>query len=95
MSDEDKPVTLDLTSFELEQLLGLFIGILSEKTWQYMGLRLTPGKSEVAKDMVKARKAIDCVSYLTDVLAPSVPAEALSRYRSSLADLQLNYVSQS
>ncbi|MBN1683214.1 DUF1844 domain-containing protein [Candidatus Bathyarchaeota archaeon] len=60
-----------------------------------MGLRLTPGKSEVVKDMVKARQAIDCVSHLTDVLALSVPAEALSRLRSGLADLQLNFVSQS
>ena len=95
MSDEEKPVKLDLTAFELEELLGLFIGILSEKAWQYMGLRLTPGKNEVAKDMAKARMTIDCIQSLTNVIAPTLPAEALSGLRTNLADLQLNYVKQS
>ncbi len=43
---EDSPQPLDLTALDIDQLLGLFIGILSAKTWQYMGLRLTPGKEE-------------------------------------------------
>jgi len=94
MSDKEEPASIDLTAFELEDLLGLFIGILSDKAWQYMGVRLAPGKKEAAKDLAKARLTIDCVSYLTNTLAPSLSTEAVSKLRSNLADIQLNYVKQ-
>ncbi len=86
---------LDLTSFEIDELLGLFIGILSEKAWQYMGLRLTPGKKETVKDLKKAQSAIDCLIFLTDKLAPSLTPEDTNKLRSMIADIQLNYVKQS
>ena len=86
---------LDLTALDLDQLLGLFMGILSAKAWQYMGLRLPPGKEEVEKDLVKAAAAIDCISVMVDKLAPRLPEEELSAMRSLVADLQLNYARQS
>jgi hypothetical protein len=92
-SGEPQPV--DLTAFELEQLLGLFAGILTAKAWQYMGLRLAPGKEEVEKDLVKASSAIDCVSFMVDRLAPSLPEAEASNLRSMVADLQINYARQS
>jgi len=92
--DKERPATLDLTAVELDDLLGLFIGILSEKAWQYMGIRLAPGKSEVEKDMVKAKSAIDCVAFLTEKIAPSLSSDDVRRLRSMVTDLQLNYVKQ-
>ena len=89
---KEGPAALDLTAVELDDLLGLFIGVLSEKAWQYLGVRLTPGKSEAEKDMARARSAIDCVAFLAEKLAPGLPAEDASRLRSMVADLQLNYV---
>lgn len=95
MTDEkDGSATLDLTAVELDDLLGLFIGILSEKAWRYMGIRLSPGKSEVEKDMTKARSAIDCVAFLTEKIAPSLSSDEERRLRSMVTDLQLNYVKQ-
>ncbi len=94
MTDEKDGATLDLTGVELEDLLGLFIGILSEKAWQYMGIRLSPGKSEVEKDMAKAQSAIDCVAFLTEKIAPSLSSDEVRRLRSMVTDLQLNYVKQ-
>jgi len=95
MSEEkEKPVPLDLTAFELDNLLGLFVGILSEKAWQYMGVRLTPGKSETEKDMAKARSAIDCVAFLTEKIAVSLSPDDARKLRSMVTDLQLNYVKQ-
>jgi len=91
---EEGPPPLDLTALELEQLMGLFVGILSAKAWQYMGLRVAPGREEAEKDLVKAATAIDCVSYVVDKLAPSVTEEELSGLRSMLADLQINYARQ-
>ncbi|MCX6655267.1 MAG: DUF1844 domain-containing protein [Candidatus Bathyarchaeota archaeon] len=92
--DKEGPATLDLTAVELDDLLGLFIGILSEKAWQYMGIRLAPGKSEVDKNMVKAKAAIDCVAFLTEKIAPSLSPDEDRRLRSMVTDLQLNYVKQ-
>ncbi len=92
--DKEGPATLDLTAVELDDLLGLFIGILSEKAWQYMGIRLAPGRSEVKKDMAKAKSAIDCVVFLTERIAPSLSSDDGRRLRSMVTDLQLNYVKQ-
>ena len=94
MSDKEEPAAFDLTAFELEDLLGLFTGILLDKAWQYMGIRLAPGKKETEKDMTKARLAIDCVVCLTNRLAPSLSPEAACRLRSMIADVQLSYVKQ-
>ena len=92
-SGEPQPV--DLTSFELEQLLGLFVGILSAKAWQYMGLRLAPGKEEAERDLVRASSAIDCVSFMVDRLAPTLPEGEAAGLRAMVADLQINYAKQS
>ena len=92
--DKERLATLDLTAVELDDLLGLFISILSEKAWQYMGVRLAPGKSEVEKDMTKARSTIDCIAFLTDKIAPSLSSDEARRLRSMVTDLQLNYVKQ-
>ena len=92
--DKERSATLDLTAVELDDLLGLFIGILSEKAWQYMGIRLTPGKNESKKDMTKAQSAIDCVAFLTEKIAPSLSSDEVRKLRSMVTDLQLNYVKQ-
>ncbi len=91
---EDSLQPLDLTALDIDQLLGLFIGILSAKTWQYMGLRLTPGKEEAEKDLVKAAAAIDCITVMVDKLAPRLPEEELAGLRTLVADLQVNYARQ-
>lgn len=99
MSDETQgggePQPVDLTAFELEQLLGLFVGVLAAKAWQYMGLRLTPGKEEADKDLVKASSAIDCVSFMVERLAPSLPEGEAASLRAVVADLQINFAKQS
>ena len=85
---------IDLTTFDLDQLIGLFISLLSVKAWQYMGIQLTPGKEEVDKDLVKASTAIDCVSFLFEKIAPNLPQEDAGKLRAIVADLQINYARQ-
>lgn len=96
MAEEEQagPQAVDLTALELDQLLGLFVGLIAAKAWQYLGLRIMPGKEDVKKDLVKASAAIDCVSFMVDKLAPSLPEEEASRLRSMVTDLQLNYARQ-
>ncbi|MCW4036843.1 MAG: DUF1844 domain-containing protein [Candidatus Bathyarchaeota archaeon] len=92
--EEAGPQPVDLTALDLDQLLGLFISLLVAKAWQYMGLRITPGKEDVEKDLVKASAAIDCVSYMVDKLAPSLPDEETAKLRGMVTDLQLNFARQ-
>jgi hypothetical protein len=95
MSEESKqPESLDLTELELDILLQLFIGILSEKAWQYMGIRLTPGKQETSKNMALAKSSIDSLIFLSDQVVTRLSHEDASRLRSMISDLQLNYVKQ-
>ena len=91
---EESPQALDLTVLELDQLLGIFISLLAAKAWQYMGIRLTPGKEETEKDLVKAASAIDLVTVMVDKVAPFLDEDDVGRLRSMIADLQLNYARQ-
>lgn len=97
MSEErqEEPHGIDLTALEIDQLLGLFIGILAAKAWQYMGYRLAPGKEETEKDLAKASAAIDCVAFLAERLAPYVPQEESRKLSAVVADLQINYAKAS
>lgn len=92
-AEEGQP-QVSLADLDMDQILGVFIGLLSSKVWQYMGLRLIPGKEELEKDLVKAAAAIDIVAYLTEKLAPSLPSTEAERLRSMVADLQINYAKQ-
>jgi len=91
---EEAPQALDLTVLELDQLLGIFISLLAAKAWQYMGIRLTPGREEAEKDLVKAAAAIDLVTVMVDKVAPFLDEDDGGRLRSMVADLQLNYARQ-
>ena len=92
--DEEAPQALDLTVLELDQLWGIFINLLAAKAWQYMGIRLTPGKEESEKDLVKAAAAIDLVTVMVDKVATVLDEDDVGRLRSMIADLQFNYARQ-
>jgi len=88
------PESIDLSTLEIEQLIGLFIGLLSGKAWEYMGLRLHQGKSELEKDLFKASLAIDTVDFLVEKLVPTMSPVEADRIRGMVSDLKLNYARQ-
>ena len=88
MSEEQ---SLDLTSLSVEDLLALFIGLLSSKALEHMGLPFKDGE-EPEKDLKRASVAINSMSSLVDQLEPLVSDETVKQYRSLVSDLQLNYV---
>ena len=92
--DEEKPVAFDISSLDTYLLLRLFISILSEKAWQDMGLRAKPGTEKVEKDMVRAKLAIDCIAFLINSLEPFIEDDEMNSLRNLLADLQINFVTQ-
>lgn len=98
MTEEEQeaggPQAVDLAALELDQLLGLFVSLLAAKSWQYMGIRLAPGKEDLERDMVKAAAAIDCIALIAEKLAPSLPEYEAGKLRAMVADLQINYAKQ-
>ncbi|MBN2336653.1 hypothetical protein JXL21_13935 [Candidatus Bathyarchaeota archaeon] len=82
---------LDLTLLEVEDLIGFFIGLLSRKALNHMGIPLKEGDTP-EKDLTKASVAINCITCLTDQAEPITPEETMKQYRALIGDLQLNYV---
>ena len=82
---------LDLASLDVEDLLGVFIGVLSGKALEHMGVPIKEGE-EPEKDLRRASVAINSMSCLVDQLEPLVTEEAAKQYRSLVGDLQLSYV---
>ena len=82
---------LDLSSLDIEDLIGIFVGVLSGKALEHMGLPVKEGE-EPEKDLTLASVAINSMSCLVDQLEPLVDEDVAKRYRSLVSDLQLNYV---
>ena len=92
MEKEQGPV--DITLLDIYQLLEVFVLLLSEQAWRYIGLRVYPGTSEMRKDLVKAHVAIDCIIALVDKMEPHNSDSQKERLRRLITDLQLNYAEQ-
>lgn len=82
---------LDLSSLDIEDLIGIFVGVLSGKALEHMGLPVKEGE-EPEKDLRRASVAINSMSCLVDQLEPLVSEEAAKQHRSLVGDLQLSYV---
>ena len=82
---------VDLASLDIEDLLDIFIGVLSGKALEHMGVPIKEGE-EPEKDLRRASVAINSMSCLVDQLEPLVSEEAAKQYRSLVGDLQLSYV---
>jgi hypothetical protein len=88
LSEEE---AFNLSSLEVEGLISVFIGILSEKAIRYLGVPLQ-GEEKTDKDLNRASVAINCVNCLIDQVQALLPEEAVEQYRSLVSDLQLQYV---
>ncbi|HUV55047.1 MAG TPA: DUF1844 domain-containing protein [Candidatus Krumholzibacteriaceae bacterium] len=84
---------VDLASLDIEDLLDIFIGVLSGKALEHMGVPIKEEEEEEPeKDLRRASVAINSMSCLVDQLEPLVSEEAAKQYRSLVGDLQLSYV---
>lgn len=90
--ENSPPKAVDIVSLDIYSLLGLFVGLVSEKAWQTMGLRTKPGTDKIETDLDQAQVAIDTVGFLAEKLQPRLPDDEKRRLEGLLADLKLNYV---
>jgi len=91
-AEKRAPEMVDMGSLDTYSLLGLFVGLLTEKAWQTMGLRTKPGTDKIEADFDEARVAIDTVGFLTEKVQPRLPDDERRRLEGLVADLKLNYV---
>jgi hypothetical protein len=87
-----QPAAVDVAALDTYAVIGLFINILAVQAWQHLGLRVKPGTDKAARDDERARVAIDCLRFLVDQVAPTLPANETRRLRNLVTDLQLNFV---
>ena len=92
--DKHEHEAVDIASIDIYPLLGIFINILSEQAWQFMGLRVRPASQKIEKDMDKAKTAIDCVAYLIDKIEFQLTDVEKPKMRALLTDLQINFIRQ-
>ena len=91
---EQEPRSVDISLLDIYQLLSLFVMLLSEQAWRYIGLRVYPGTNEIKKDLVKAHVAIDCIIAIVDKIEPNLDDAEKERLRRLITDLQINYAEQ-
>jgi len=89
-----EPNPVDVSSLDIYQLVELFIMLLSEQAWRYIGLRVDPATNKMNKDLSKARIAIDCIVSLVEKIEANLDNEEKEHLRRIITDLQLNYAEQ-
>ena len=89
-----EPSPVDISSLDINELVELFIMLLSEKAWRYIGLRVDPRTNKMNKDLTKAHVAIDCIISLVDKIESNLDKAEVESLRRMITDLQLNYAEQ-
>ena len=82
-------------AMDVYSMLGVFIAMLAQNAWVWMGLRLDPVTGKVQRDLAQAHVAIDCLVFLADKMMPKVEEAQRRELRGIISDLQLNFVQQS
>jgi len=77
---------------DLPVLFVWFIGMLSGKAWEYLGLIMNPETKEMNKDLKKSKITIDTVAFLYDQIKDDLNPEDFKRIENLLANLRMNYV---
>jgi hypothetical protein len=91
---EQEPSHVDISSLDINQLIEVFVMLLSEKAWRYIGLRVDPHTNKIDKDLTKAHVTINCIISLVEEIEPNLDNAEKERLRTLITDLQINYAEQ-
>jgi hypothetical protein len=92
VKEEEKKEEENFKEPELPVLFVWFIGMLSGKSWEYLGLIMNPETKKANKDLKKAKITIDTIAFLYDQIKDDLNKEDYKRIESLLANLRMNYV---
>lgn len=87
-----KPEMQDIYSVDTYVILTLFLGIIVEKAWQNLGLKVKPGTDKVETDLGQAKTAIDVAALLLEKLKTHLSQSEVKRLEGAIGDLKLNFV---
>ena len=91
---EQEPSPVDISSLDINQLIEVFVILLTEKAWRYIGLRVDPRTNKIDKDLAKAHVTINCIISLVEEIEPNIDNAEKERLRTLITDLQINYAEQ-
>ena len=77
---------------DLPTLFVWFISMLTGKAWEHLGLMMNPDTKKTQKDLLKAKIAIDSISFLFNQVKSELVKEDIKRIEDLMANLKLNYV---
>ncbi|MGQ9525997.1 MAG: DUF1844 domain-containing protein [Armatimonadota bacterium] len=93
MSEEERQRLLkDVLAPDLHVLIMGMVERLADQAWMHMGIVANPATGVVAKDMARAKLAIDCAQALVDRVLPHIPEGVRRELRNLISNLQLNFV---
>jgi hypothetical protein len=81
---------IDLLDLEINLILSYFIGIISTKSLQYLGIEVRARK-DIVKDLEKARLSIDTLIFMVDKLEPFINEEEKKQLRQLVSNLQFTF----
>lgn len=94
--DEHMPDLGDLLPpTDVPSLSGLFISMLANSAWQFMGLIPDPKTKQIVTDLKQAGQAIDIIEFVHTTLGNDMGRDMASGIEDLLANLRINYVKKS
>ena len=81
-----------LGDLDVYDTLRFTIGLLAQQAWITMGVQLAPGASELKRDLVQAKVAIDSLEFIIAELAPQFDEREQVELNALLNNLRINYV---
>lgn len=78
----------------VDQVLAVVLDQLAGMAWQRLGLHTDPVTGKAEPDLAQARKAIDAVDALGNLLMPALDDEDRRQLANLRADLKANYLAR-
>lgn len=75
-----------------EDALLFSIGMFTDLSWIFLGIRANPSSGEAKADLAQARLTIDAVKALVTLAEGRLDAHHMRDLQNQLSSLQLNYV---
>jgi hypothetical protein len=96
LNDEEMPdLSGMLPPTDVLSLSQLFISMLANSAWQYLGLIPDPKTNKIGKDIKQAGQAIDIIEFIHGKMRDDMEKEFVTGVDDLLANLRINFVTKS
>lgn len=92
MPSAESILQMIFAGMDTKQVCGLMFGVLAEKAWENMGLKVPFGEKEEKIDLESAKIAIDTVIFINEKMKSFVSDEEAKFADNLISNLQINFV---